>query len=70
MMDTKWSRDTHMHPRMHIRTLIHTLTHKHTLIHTHTHTDTYTHKRAAHSGLKLHEIYAFNSWTKNLFPMI
>ena len=30
-------------------------------MHAHTHTDTHTHKHAAHSGLKLHEIDAFNS---------
>ena len=46
-MATMWSRNMHAH------------THAHT--HADTHTLTHTHKRAAHSGLKLHEIDTFKS---------
>ena len=52
-MDTKWRGDTCMHTHMHTR--------MHTSILTHTYTHIHTHKRAADSGLKLHEIDAFNS---------
>ena len=50
-------------------TRAHTHTHMHTHTHAHKHTHIRTHKRAAHSWLKLHEIDAFNLWTKTSFPL-